>query len=142
MPLTFHANVPHWMRRMARRWCRVLGYLDWKVRFQRDTPEDLLECAGYREDDNRDVLGLATVTPEYLSAELQFSEALTEADAEEIVIHEILHLHYEPFKLLWWQMWDGRRKIGKAQGQKMLSDLVEASIERHIRQLQRARGKS
>lgn len=141
MPISFDPNVPQWMRRMCRRWARVIGFEDWRIEVSRTGDEEMTEAGGARDEDAGMVAGLASVMPEYLSAHIQFNEELAEGEAEDYVVHELLHLHLAPFELLFRQLWDGRRKIPRAQAEQMLSDLIEASIQRHVRQLQRARGR-
>ena len=137
MPLTFHANVPHWMRRMAGRWARVLGYTDWKIEIS-CAPDDEMGS-----EDEQTVMGLANAFSHYLATDIVLNEEMRDgADADDYICHELLHGHYHPFTLFFEQIWDGRKKVNKNVGRAMLTDLIEASIQRHVRQLQRARGKS
>lgn len=141
MPTAFESSVPQWMRRMCRRWARVLGFEDWKIEISRATDDEMREGAGFHADDARIVAGLANVMPEYLAATIEFNEDVRAHEAEEFVIHELLHAHYSPFEKLLDQLWDGRRRVDRATARVMLGDLIEASIQRHVRQLQRARGR-
>lgn len=141
MPIRFASDVPRWMRGMVTRWARVLGFNDWQIEISRATDEEMREGAGFHADEGRDPMGLASVAPEYLAATIEFNEELSRENAEDFVIHELLHAHYSPFDLLFRQLWDRRRKTSREQAERMLSDLIEASIQRHVRQMHRARGK-
>ena len=141
MPIVFAANVPQWMRRQVRRWVRVLGYDDWSIEVRRATEDELREFVGCGAEDATMITAAAHPLPEYLSAELLFNEELDAAGAEDAIIHELLHCHLAPFTLLFEQLWDGRRKASKKQARAMLANLIEERIQRHVRQLQRARGR-
>lgn len=141
MPLAFEANVPQWMRRMCRRWARVIGFEDWRVEISRAPDDEMREGAALRDEDTEIVGGLVNVMPQYLAATVQFNEELQQGAGDDCIAHELLHMHYAPFELLFRQLWDGRRKIPHDKAERMLSDLIETSIQRHVRQLQRARGR-
>lgn len=87
MPIAFDPNVPQWMRRMVRRWARVIGFEDWRIEVSRTGDDEMTEAGGARDEDAGMVAGLASVMPEYLSAHIQFNEELAEGEAEDYVVH-------------------------------------------------------
>lgn len=138
MPLIFADNVPRWMRTVARRWVRILGYVDWKISLSRQSAEDIPED----EESAAQTLGYTHVLAEYLSADVTISDGMGQEEAEAILCHEFLHNHYESFTLLFDQLWDGRRKLDRQTARTMLAHLIEDRIQRHVQQLQRARERS
>ncbi len=138
MPITFADNVPRWMRAIARRWARVLGYVDWKISISRQAADDIPED----EESASTTLAYTHVLAEYLAADITISNSVDKEEAETIIAHELLHNHYEAFTLLFDQLWDGRRRLDRRTARAMLAHLIEERIQRHVQQLQRVRGKS
>lgn len=126
------------MRTIARRWARVLGYVDWKISVSRQAADDISED----EESAAMMLAYTHVLAEYLAADITISAEVDREEAETVVCHEMLHNHYEAFTLLFDQLWDGRRRLDRKTARAMLAHLIEERIQRHVQQLQRVRGKS
>ena len=141
MPIVFAANVPRWLRAIIRRWVRVLGYVDWHIDVQMASQEELRVYTGTAKGARIHLLGGSETWGEYLQFTAKFHEGERADALDDYAAHELLHVHYDEFFTLFDRLWDRRRKVGRDEARKQLGHLIEERIQRHVRQLQRARGR-
>ncbi len=141
MPITFGDSVPRWLRAIVRRWARILGHVDWSITVKSVSQEDLRTFTGTTPKDEIDLLGGNSIWTKYLQAEIQFHDQEPADVLDDYAAHELLHIHYDEFYLLFDRLWDKRRKVSREEARAQLDHLIEERIQRHVRQLQRARGR-
>lgn len=133
--IRFDNNVPHWLRRICRRWFRLLFPDDWRMRICMQDADEMAEEHGE---------GTAAVTvslPTYLDAAVWFADDIeNREDVWRVVAHEFLHSHHAPVTELFNLAWDGRRKMAKADVAAMLSDLIEQMIQREVAIIAKLKG--
>jgi hypothetical protein len=133
--IRFGDDVPHWLRRLCRRWFRLLLPDDWRLRVEL---QDADEMAAEHGD------GTAAVTislPTYLDAAIWFADDIQNRDdAWRTVCHELRHSHYEAVTELFRLAWDGRRKMPREDVAAMLADLIEQMIQRDVAIIAKLKG--
>lgn len=125
--IRFGSDVPHWLRRLARRWFRLLLPDDWRMHVQMQDVDDLE--AEHGEGTRAVAVSLTT----YLDLAICFADDLAnEPDAWRTVAHEISHARFQPFTDLFAMAWDGRRKMKREDVAEMLAALIEQMIQRDV----------
>lgn len=123
----FGDDVPQWLRRLCRRWFRLLLPDDWRLRVE-------LQDADEMAIDHGDGTAAVTISlPTYLDAAIWFADDIQNRDdAWRVVAHELRHSHYEAITELFRMAWDGRRKMPREDVAAMLADLIEQMIQRDV----------
>lgn len=90
--LQFSDGVPTWARRMTTRWYKQLA-IGWKVCVTVETQARLREMMGQSDDST--LFALTVPTASYERADVYLWDGLVnETAAEEIIVHELRHIHY------------------------------------------------
>lgn len=128
--IVFANDVPRWLQSMVKRWYVWLRLEEWAVDVEILSHDEL---QGTDEDDL--IHAITFPLPEYLRARIVFSEELTRQDAEQFVVHELLHLHLAGIELTFSQCWDGRKRLDRERALKLVAHKIEETIERIVRVL-------
>lgn len=123
MPLTISGKITRAMAATLRRWYKRLRLQDWTIDAQVIPRQELHEFAGECE-------GCALMNSVYLNGVIYLADDLTPAD-EWVYFHELRHAHYDQIRHVFTQCWDGRRRMRKAEAERLMRDMIERCIQ-HI----------
>lgn len=133
--IRFDNDVPHWLRRLCRRWFRVLYPENWTLHVRMMAVKEMEKRYGAT------TVAVTVSEVAHTDIGIWFSAGLrNEPDVWRTVVHELRHAFFAEFTALLDYLWDGRRKIGKADAHKLLDRLIERMIQQDVTVIAKLKG--
>jgi len=125
--IRFDNDVPRWLRVLCRRWFRVLYSEDWTLHVR------MMEASEMRKRYGATTVAVTAAEVAHSDICIWFADdTRNEQDMWRTVVHELRHAFFAEFTALLDYLWDGRRKVGKADAHKLLDKLIEQAIQRDV----------
>jgi len=122
--IRFGDDVPHWLRRLCRRWFGLLYSEEWTLSVE------MCDAAELEKRHGAGTLAETTSAIAHRDIAVWFSRDFADdSQAWRTVAHELRHPFFAEFAAAIDYLWDGRRKLSKRDAHKMLADLTEKMIQ-------------
>lgn len=125
--IRFDKSVPEWLRRHCRRWFRALYSEEWTLAVRMHDAADLRKRYG------KGVQAVTATEAAHFDISIWFADDVKDYPLMwRTVFHELRHPFFAEVTDLFDYLWDGRRKVGRADARRLLNELIERKIQSDV----------